>query len=45
VEAAIEHLENPLRVIIELIPDKKILFDGDKIAKASAEGTIPGGGD
>jgi hypothetical protein len=45
VEAAIEHLDTPLRVIIELIPDKKILFDGDKIAKASAEGTIPGGGD
>lgn len=42
-EAAIEHLDTPLRVIIELIPEKKIAFDGDAIAKASKEGTIPKG--
>ena len=41
-EAAIEHLDTPLRVIIELIPEKKIAFDGDAIAKASHEGSIPG---
>ena len=44
-EAAIEHLDTPLRVIIELIPEKKIAFDGDAIAKASKEGTIPKGDD
>jgi general stress protein 26 len=44
-EAAIEHLDTPLRVIIELIPEKKIAFDGDAIAKASTEGTIPKGDD
>lgn len=42
-EAAIEHLDTPLRVIIELIPEKKIAFDGDAIAKASKEGNIPKG--
>lgn len=44
-EAALEHLDTPLRVIIELIPEKKIAFDGDAIAKASQEGTIPKGDD
>ena len=42
VEAAVEHLDTPLRVIIELVPEKVIRFDGDKIAKASHEGTVPG---
>ncbi|WP_261319192.1 pyridoxamine 5'-phosphate oxidase family protein [Microbulbifer agarilyticus] len=41
-EAAIAHLDTPLRVIIELIPEKTIKFDGDSIAKSSHEGTIPG---
>ena len=42
VEAAIEHLDTPLRVIIELIPEKAIKFDGDAISKASYDGTVPG---
>ena len=42
-EAAIEYLDTPLRVIIQLIPEKTIRFDGDSIAKASKEGTIPAG--
>ena len=42
VEAAIEHLDTPLRVIIELIPEKTIKFDGDAISKASYDGTVPG---
>ena len=42
VEAAIAYLDTPLRVIIELVPEKVIRFDGDKIAKASHEGTVPG---
>ena len=42
VEAAIQHLDTPLRVIIELVPEKVIAFDGDRIAKASQEGTVPG---
>lgn len=42
VEAAVEHLDSPLRVIIELVPEKVIRFDGDAIAKASHEGDIPG---
>ena len=41
VEAAIEHLDTPLRVIIEFIPEKSIRFDGDSISKASYDGTIP----
>ena len=41
VEAAIAYLDTPLRVIIELVPEKVIRFDGDKIAKASHEGTVP----
>ena len=44
-EAAIQHLDTPLRVIIELIPEMALKFDGDAIAKASSEGTIPGAGD
>ena len=42
VEAAVKHLDTPLRVIIELIPEKTIKFDGDRIAKASHEGAVPG---
>ena len=44
-EAAMAHLDTPLRVIIELIPEKTIAFDGDRISQASYEGTIPGGAD
>lgn len=43
-EAAMEYLDTPLRVIIELIPEKAIKFDGDAIARASQEGNIPGAG-
>lgn len=41
VEAAVEYLDTPLRVIIEFIPEKSILFDGDQISKASYDGTVP----
>ena len=41
-EAAIRHLDTPLRVIIELIPEMTIAFDGDAINKASHEERIPG---
>lgn len=40
VEAAIEMLDTPLRVILELVPELAIKFDGDKVAamsKAAAE--------
>lgn len=37
VESAILHLDTPLRVIIELKPEKTIKFDGDKIAQSSQE--------
>ena len=42
VEAAVKHLDTPLRVILELVPEKAIKFDGDRIAKVSHEGTVPG---
>lgn len=42
VAAAIKHLDTPLRVIIELVPEKTIKFDGDRIANVSHEGTVPG---
>ena len=42
VEAAIKHLDTPLRVILELVPSKAIKFDGDAISKASYDGTVPG---
>lgn len=42
VEAAIEHLDTPLRVVLELIPEKTIKFDGDAISQASYDGTVPG---
>jgi general stress protein 26 len=41
-EAAIEHLDTPLRVIIEFIPDSAIKFDGDSLSKTSYEGEVPG---
>jgi hypothetical protein len=41
-EAAMAYLDTPLRLIIELVPEKVIRFDGDRIAKASHEGTVPG---
>lgn len=41
VEAAIAHLDTPLRVVIELVPEMTIKFDGDSIAKSSHEGSIP----
>ena len=44
-EAAILHLDTPLRVILELVPEKTIAFDGDSIAQASQDGTVPGASD
>ena len=41
-EAAMAYLDTPLRVIIELIPEMTLAFDGDRIADASAAGTVPG---
>jgi general stress protein 26 len=41
VEDAIKYLDTPLRVVIEFIPEMSILFDGDMIAQASEEGTVP----
>ena len=43
VEAAIQHLDTPLRVVIELIPEKAIKFDGDAISQSSYDGTVPAG--
>lgn len=45
VEAAIAHLDTPMRVILELVPEMAIKFDGDQISKSSYEGTIPAGTD
>jgi len=42
VEAAIKHLDTPLRVIIEFIAEQAIKFDGDAISRASYEGRVPG---
>ena len=44
-EAAIAHLDTPLRVVIELIPEMTLAFDGDQVAEASSAGTLPGPGD
>ena len=41
VEAAIEHLDTPLRVILELVPEMTLGFDGDRISQASYDGTVP----
>jgi general stress protein 26 len=35
VEAAMAHLDTPRRVVIELIPEMSILFDGDRLANLS----------
>jgi hypothetical protein len=35
------YLDTPLRVILELVPEKTIRFDGDRIEQASHEGTVP----
>lgn len=40
-EAAMAYLDTPLRVILELVPEKTIRFDGDRIEQASHEGTVP----
>ncbi|MEH6581742.1 MAG: pyridoxamine 5'-phosphate oxidase family protein [Halioglobus sp.] len=37
VEAAVEMLDTPLRVILELVTEKTISFDGDKVAQMSKE--------
>ena len=42
VEAAIKHLDTPLRVVLELVPEKAIKFDGDVISQASYNGKVPG---
>lgn len=42
VEAAIEHLDTPLRRIIELVPERSIKFDGDRLADVSQQGKVPG---
>jgi len=42
VEAAIKHLDTPLRVVLELVPEKAIKFDGDVISQASYDGKVPG---
>jgi len=42
VEAAIQHLDTPLRVILQLVPEKTIKFDGDSISKTSYDGSVPG---
>ena len=42
IEAAIQHLDTPLRVVIEFIPEMAIKFDGDGVSKASYDGKVPG---
>lgn len=37
VEAAVEMLDTPLRVILELVPEMAIKFDGDKVAAMSKQ--------
>jgi general stress protein 26 len=37
VEAAIAMLDTPLRVILELVPEMAIKFDGDKVAEMSRQ--------
>ena len=41
-EAALAQLDTPLRVILQLVPEKTIAFDGDSISQASYDGTVPG---
>jgi len=45
VEAAVAHLDTPLRVILELVPEMTLRFDGDRISQASYDGTVPGASD
>ena len=42
VEAAMQHLDTPLRLVLEFIPERAIKFDGDAISKASYDGKVPG---
>ena len=42
VEAAMQHLDTPLRVVLELVPEKAIKFDGDSISQTSYDGKVPG---
>ena len=37
VEAAMEMLDTPLRVILEIVPDLAIKFDGDRVAEYSRQ--------
>ncbi len=37
VEAAIEMLDTPNRVILELVPEMKLAFDGDQVAEMSRQ--------
>ena len=41
-EAALAHLDTPLRVILQLVPEKTIAIDGDSISPASYDGTVHG---
>jgi len=41
-EAAMAYLDTPLRLILELVQEKVIRFEGDRIEKASHERTVPG---
>lgn len=41
-EAALQHLDTPLRLILELVPEKTIAFDGDAISQTSYDGKVPG---
>jgi len=41
-QAAMQHLDTPLRVIIEFVPEKAIKFDGDRVSQVSHDGTVPG---
>jgi general stress protein 26 len=42
-EAAVEYLDTPLRVILEFRITDSILFDGDRLNQASEAGTVPTG--
>jgi general stress protein 26 len=42
VEAAIEHLDTPLGVVMELFPEKTIKFVGDRFSQSYYDGTVPG---
>ena len=41
-EQFVKSLDTPERVILEFTPEMKILFDGDKMAKATATGSGAG---